>query len=139
MGKKKLGVLVHGAGWVSTQHISAFQANPNTEIVAISSRRVQSAEKRAAEAGLEVACYDDLHRALDHEGIDIVCVCTPQHVHAQNTIAAAEAGKHIVIEKPAAMTLDELKAMRDAVGQAGVKTVVNWERSTTSKPTTRAS
>ncbi|MHC4198660.1 MAG: Gfo/Idh/MocA family protein [Planctomycetota bacterium] len=126
MAAKRLGVLVHGAGWVSTQHIDAFKANPHTEIVAISSRTVEGATKRARESGLDVACYDDYAKALAHEGVDIVSVCTPQHLHPDNTIAAARAGKHIVIEKPVAMTLPELTAMREAVDRAGVKTVVSF-------------
>jgi len=126
MADRKLGVLIHGAGWVSPQHIAAFTANPGTEVVAISSRTLGSAQKRAEEAGLDVACYDDYDAALAHEGVDIVSVCTPQHVHAENTIAAANAGKHIAIEKPVAMTLDEMKAMRDAIATAGVKTVVSF-------------
>ncbi|MDA0745413.1 MAG: Gfo/Idh/MocA family oxidoreductase [bacterium] len=124
---KKLGVLVHGAGWVSTQHIQAFHKNPHTEVVAVSSRKLSSAKKRAEEAGLEdVGLYNNYEKALQHEGVDIVCVCTPQHVHAQNTIAAAEAGKHIVIEKGVANSLDELKAMRRAVRKAKVKTIVSF-------------
>jgi len=124
---KKLGVLVHGAGWVSTQHIKAFQNNPHTQVVAVSSRRRESAQRRADEAGLtNVGIYTDLHAALQHEGVDIVCVCTPQHLHAENTIAAAEAGKHVVIEKPIANSLDEMRAMRDAVRKARVKTVVSF-------------
>ena len=126
MAERKMGVLVHGAGWVSTQHIAAFAANPHTEVVAISSRKLTSAQARAEEAGLEVACYDDYDAALAHEGVDIVCVCTPQHVHAENVSAAAAAGKHIVIEKPVAMTLGELRAMRDAIRAAAVKTVVSF-------------
>jgi len=101
MAGKKLGVLIHGAGWVAGEHIRAFHANPHTEIVAISSRKASSCQKKAAEAGLDgVACYTDYAQALAHEGVDIVSVCTPQHLHAENTIAAAEAGKHVVIEKP---------------------------------------
>ena len=126
MSDEKPGVLVHGAGWVSTQHIAAFKNNPYAEVVAISSRKLSSAQQRAAEARLDVACYDDYDKALQHEGVDVVSVCTPQHVHAENTIAAARAGKHIVIEKPAAMSLDEIKAMRDAIGEAGVKTIVSF-------------
>jgi len=126
MSERKLGVLVHGAGWVSTQHIAAFVKNPHTGVVAVSSRKLASAQKRAAEAGLDAACYDDYAAALRHEGVDIVCVCTPQHVHAADTIAAAKAGKHIVIEKPVAISLDEIRAMRDAVGAAGVRTVVSF-------------
>ena len=87
MSEQKLGVLIHGAGWVSTQHIAAFKNNQHAEVVAISSRRLSSAQQRAAEAGLDVACYDDYHEALRHEGVDVVSVCTPQHVHAANTIA----------------------------------------------------
>lgn len=127
MAEKQLGVLVHGAGWVSTQHIAAFTANPHTRVAAISSRRLESCQKRAEEARLsDVAFYDDLDKALAHEAVDIVSVCTPQHLHCENTLAAAEAGKHIVIEKPVANSLDELRQMRDAVHQAAVKTVVSF-------------
>jgi len=127
MSDGKLGVLIHGAGWVSGEHIKAFNNNPHTEVVAISSRRLESCRQRAAEAGLEnVAFYTDLDKALVHEGVDIVSVCTPQHLHAENVIAAAQAGKHIVIEKAIANTLEELTAMRDAVNQAKVKTVVSF-------------
>ena len=124
--EKTLGVLIHGAGWVSTQHIAAFQKNPHAEIVGISSRSLGSAEKRAAEAGLDVPLFDDFEKALAQPGVDIVAVCTPQHVHAENVITAAAAGKHIVIEKPVCQTLEELHAMQDAVRKAGVKTVVSF-------------
>ncbi|MCD6506867.1 Gfo/Idh/MocA family oxidoreductase [Candidatus Poribacteria bacterium] len=124
---RKLGVLIHGAGWVSTQHIKAFQANPYTEVVAISSRRMESCRRRAEEAGLEgVALYTDYEGALKHDGVDIVSICTPQHLHPENAIAAAEAGKHMVIEKPVANSLQEMREMLDAVKKAGVKTVVSF-------------
>jgi predicted dehydrogenase len=127
MSEKKLGVLIQGAGWVSTQHIKAFQTNPHTEIVAISSRRMESCKMRADEAGCEnVTFYTDYEKALKHEGIDIVSVCTPQHFHAEHAIMAAEAGKNIVIEKPIANSVEEMKAMREAVHKAGVKTIVSF-------------
>ena len=126
MSDRKLGVLIHGAGWVSTQHIDAFKKNADAEIVAISSRTMASAEKRAAEAELDVPCFDNYEQALAQPGIDIVSVCTPQHVHAENVIAAARAGKHMVIEKPVCQTPDEMRAMRDTVREAGVKTVVSF-------------
>lgn len=123
---KKLGVLIHGAGWVSTQHINAFKNNPATEIVALSSRTKASAERRACEAGLEVPCLDDYEQALAIPGVDIVSICTPQHVHAEHAIAAARAGKHLVIEKPVATNPTDMCAMRDAIEAAGVKTVVSF-------------
>lgn len=123
---QKPGVLIHGAGWVSTQHIQAFQNNPHTEVVAISSRTLDSANARAREFNLKVPCFDNYEKALAHPGVDIVAVCTPQHLHREDTIAAARLGKHIVIEKPVAMSLEDLRAMRDAVNKAGVKTVVSF-------------
>jgi predicted dehydrogenase len=127
MAERKLGVLIHGAGWVAGQHLRAFNANPHTEVVAVSSRKLSSCQRLAAEAGLDgAAFYTDYQQALAHEGVDIVSVCTPQHLHAENTIAAAEAGKHIVIEKPIANSPAEMQAMRAAVNKARVKTIVSF-------------
>ncbi len=127
MAGKTYGVLVHGAGWVSTQHLAAYDRNPSTRVVAVSSRSAESARRRATEAGLnDVGIYDDLDRALKHEGVDIVSICTPQHIHCANVLAAARAGKHLVIEKPLGNSLDELRQMREAVQRAGVKTVVSF-------------
>ena len=128
MAETKLGVLIHGAGWVSTQHIAAFQSNPHTEVVAISSRSMSSCELRAREAGLdEVGLYaGDFEAALEHDRVDVVSICTPQHLHCENTLAAAAASKHLVIEKPIANSPHEMRQMRDAVRSAGVKTIVSF-------------
>ncbi len=127
MPNDQLGVLIIGAGEVSTQHISAFQHNPHTRIAAICSRSRSSCERRAGEAGLtDVAIDTDYQAALQRPGVDIVCVCSPHHVHAEQVIAAAEAGKHIVIEKPVGNSPEEVNAMRRAVDRAGVKTVVSF-------------
>jgi predicted dehydrogenase len=124
--KKKLGVLIHGGGWVSSQHLQAFVNNPGAEIVAVSSRTREGARRCADQAGLDVPCLDDFAAALRRPEVDIVAIGTPQHLHAGEGIAAAGAGKHILIEKPAAQTLPELRAMIDAVRAAGVKTVVSF-------------
>jgi predicted dehydrogenase len=127
MAEKVYGVLVHGAGWVSTQHIAAFKNNPRAKVLAVSSRKLESARKRAEEAGLrDVAAYDDLGKALAHPGVDIVSICSPQHVHCGHVLAAARAGKHLVIEKPVGISLEEMRKMRDAVRAARVRTVVSF-------------
>jgi predicted dehydrogenase len=127
MSKERLGVLVVGAGWVSTQHIAAYIHNPHTEVVAICDRRIEQARQRAAEAKLaDVALYGDLAEGLRHPGVDIVSICTPQHVHCQQVLAVAEAGKHILVEKPIGISLDQLRAMRRAVRQAGVRSVAGF-------------
>lgn len=127
MKRTPLGVLIQGAGWVSSQHIAAFQANPATRVVAISDLVPENARRRAAEAGLaDVTCYSDFTKALRHPGVDIVSICTPQHVHCENVLAAARAGKHMVIEKPVGISIAELRRMRAAVRRAGVQTVVSF-------------
>jgi len=127
LGKEYLGVGVHGAGWVSGEHIRAFKNNPHTRVVAISSRRIESCRARADEAGLkDVKFYTSLEELLENPDVDIVSICTPQHLHSEETVKAAEAGKHIVIEKPVAISLEGLRKMRDAVRRAKVKTVVSF-------------
>lgn len=127
MSDKPLGVLVVGAGWVSTQHIAAYVKNPHASVVAICDQQPGKAQQRIEEFHLSgVAVYDDLEQALSHPEVEVVSICTPQHVHCQHVLAVAKAEKHIVIEKPVGISLDELRQMRDAVRRAGVKTVVSF-------------
>ena len=121
-----LGVAIQGAGNVSTEHIKAYRNNPNTRVVAIGSRTLDSARKKAAGCGVECDLFDNYDRLLAHPEIDIVSICTPPDRHAAETIAAARAGKHMLIEKPVANTREELEAMHGAVTRAGVKTVVSF-------------
>jgi len=67
--------------------------------------------------------YDE---ALADQRVDVVDICSPNHVHAEQGIAAAEAGKHIFVEKPMAMSLADCRALRDAVATAGVKSIVGF-------------
>jgi len=124
---EELGVLIHGAGWVSSQHIEAYKKNPRTRVRAICSRTLGGAAQRAEQAGLKgVSVYDRLESALEHPGIDLVSICTPQHLHHENVLAAAASGKHQVIEKPIGISLEELRCMREAVRKAGILTVVSF-------------
>ena len=123
----RYGAAVHGAGDVSTQHINAYLHNPHTKIVAISSRREESSRRLAKMCGLQdVKIYTDYQKLLDDPEVDIISICTPQHLHSSETVLAAQAGKHLLIEKPVAVNLPELHRMRDAVKKAGVKTVVGF-------------
>ena len=121
-----LGVAIQGAGNVSTEHIRAYENNPNTQVVAIGSRTMESAQKKAVECGLDCELFDTYDRLLDHPYVNLVSVCTPPDLHAAETIAAAEAGKHVLIEKPVAVNREELMAMNEAVRKAGIKTVVSF-------------
>ena len=125
-GMKVFGCAVHGAGWVSSEHLRAYMNNPHCRLVAISSRTEKSCRARAAEAGLDCKIYTSYDDLLADPEVDCVSICTPNHLHAEETIKAAQAGKHIVIEKPAALNLKDLRAMQKAVKDAGVKTVVSF-------------
>ena len=121
------GVAVHGAGWVAGAHVAAWQADRRARVVAVSSRREASARAVAQAAGLDSAFIStDLAEVLARDDVQILSVCTPHDLHPHDTVAAAAASKHVLIEKPAALDLPALRAMRDAVRQAAVKTVVGF-------------
>jgi len=121
------GILINGAGWVARQHAAAYCNRPDCCIVAVNDVSRERAAHLAEELGLEnVGIYDKLDDALRHPDLDVVSVCTPQHVHCENVLQIAAAGKHMAIEKPAATTLDELRRMQNAIHTAKVKTVVSF-------------
>ncbi|MFN0166096.1 MAG: Gfo/Idh/MocA family protein [Bryobacteraceae bacterium] len=123
----KLGVAVLGTGWVSGEHIKAFQKNPHTDVVAILSRQREKAEAAARQHGLaNCRAATDLDEILKRADVHIVSICTPNHLHAPQGIAAASAGKHLLVEKPMALTFEEVLALDRAVAAAGVKSVVSF-------------
>ena len=96
MSLLKVGIV--GTGWVSGEHIAAFQNNPHTEVVALCGRSEDKIQAKASECNLECAHYTDYDAMLAHEGIDIISIATPPIVHAEQAIKAAQAGKHILLE-----------------------------------------
>lgn len=124
---KKLGCAIHGAGWVAGEHLKAYRANPHCEVVAVSSRRAEGARQCAAYAGCgEAAIYTSLDDLLADDRVDVVSICTPHDLHASEAIRAVGAGKHVLIEKPLCTSVEDMRAMRDAVRAAGVKTLVSF-------------
>jgi len=124
---KELGAGIVGTGWVSGEYIRAFEANAHVEVRGIVSREKARAQAKAAEAGLK-ACraYGRLEEMLGDRDIHIVALCTPHHLHVEQGVAAAQAGKHLVLEKPVALDLAGLRALQAAVRAAKVKTVVSF-------------
>jgi predicted dehydrogenase len=124
-----VGIGVFGAGNVSSGHLSAYLKNPLCSVLAIGSRTVEGAARKAREVGVDpgtIGLYDSIEGLLVHPGVDVISICTPHSRHATDTIAAARAGKHCLIEKPVAMNRDELLAMDAAVTEAGVRTVCGF-------------
>ena len=86
---RKLGVAIHGAGWVAKAHAAGWQKNQDTEIISISSRRRESAQRLVDELGLNCSVHDSLETILQDDRIDIVDITGPNHVHAEQGVAAA--------------------------------------------------
>jgi len=122
---KELGVGIIGTGWVAGSHIEAFEANPHAEVRGIVSRDKTRAQDKAAEHKLaRCKAYDRLEEMLASPDIHIVAIATPHHLHAEQGVQAAKAGKHLWLEKPVALDLAGLRALQAAVRAAKVKTVV---------------
>ena len=124
---KELGVGIIGTGWVSGEYIRAFEANPHTEVLGLVSRdRARAKAKAEAFHAPRCRAYDQLDEMLADPSIHIVVICTPHHLHVAQGIAAAQAGKHLVLEKPVALDLEGLRELQAAVRAAKVKTVVSF-------------
>jgi predicted dehydrogenase len=123
----KLGVAVVGLGLVAAEHIKAYLVNPDCEIVALVSRDKNRAKGTAEQLGLRSChAYTDLGAALKQDNVDLVSICTPNNLHVEQGIAVAQAGKHLVMEKPIALDIDGARALEKAVKEAGVKSVVGF-------------
>ena len=124
---EKMGAAVIGTGDVSGEHIKAYQRNPHTEVRAIMSRTLAKAEAKAAQYGLkDCRACTSLDELLADDGIQLVSICTPHHLHVEQGVACAEAGRHILMEKPIAIELAGLHKLDAAVRKAGVRSVVSF-------------
>lgn len=120
MSKVRVGVI--GAGFIGNIHVQALQHVPEAEVLAVASKTPGKAAKFAAERGVPDG-YEDYRRILERDDIDAVTVGVPNYLHEAIVTAAAEAGKHILCEKPFARSLPEGQRMLAAVEKAGVKMV----------------
>ncbi|MBI3832647.1 MAG: Gfo/Idh/MocA family oxidoreductase [Planctomycetes bacterium] len=124
---RKLGVLVRGAGWVAGEHIKAFLKNPHTEIRHIDARSEHRIEDYFRKFGFRCdASCEEYEHALERDDIDIVSVCTINYQHAQEAALAAQAGKHVFIEKPIAINPREMYALEAALKKHKVKSAVGF-------------
>ena len=127
---RTLGVGISGIGWCATEHIKAFLKNPHTEVRMLHGRDEARVREKLSRYGVYLPearftkRYEDL---LESDGIDIVSITTPNHLHAAQAVAAARAGKHFVLEKPTALDTRDLVRIRDAVRRAKVRTIVSFE------------
>src|SRR5262245_7190510 len=128
--RRELGVAVCGVGWCASQHIRAFLQNPQARLVCLCARDAGRAHANLSKYGVEVpgaritTSYDEV---LNSPDVEIVAIATPNHLHAAEAVAAARAGKHLLLEKPTGLDIDELVRIRDAVRDSRVRTIVSFE------------
>jgi predicted dehydrogenase len=124
---KKYNVGIIGYGWVATAHIPAINATNLGQVTAVYSSRGLDSTELSEKHGRTVTAYNDLNTMLENPDIHAVSVCSYPYDHAKQVIAAAKAGKHLIIEKPLCLSLKDLRAMQKAIEQAKVKTCVCFE------------
>jgi len=123
---KKLGAAIIGCGWVAEEYIKAFENDERSEVRTLVSRNRANAERYRDRYDLKCMIETDAAKMLAQKDIDIVAVCTPHNVHTQYVVAAAKADKHIIIEKPPALTPEDVAKQREAVKKNKVKTIVSF-------------
>jgi len=88
------------------------------EVTAVADVVAETAQRRSTELG--AAAYTDFRQMISEADLDAVDICLPHHLHAAAIVAAAEAGKHILCEKPLCLTLEQAAEVQRAVSAAGV-------------------
>lgn len=119
-----LHIAVVGLGWAGTRHIEAIrELNEKLTVTTLVDNDAEHLQAKAAELNVSQT-ETDYATVLADPSIDAVSICTPHPLHASMAIAAAQAGKHILVEKPMALTVDEATSMIDAAEANGVKLYV---------------
>jgi predicted dehydrogenase len=117
-----------GAGGIARHHIKYLKQVGNCEVVAAADVSQMSLD-RLKQDYPEIKQFNDYNEMLKQmdKDIDAVDVCTPNSLHAPNTIAALRAGKHVMVEKPMAMNAKEAQQMIDAAKKAGTQLIVGFQ------------
>lgn len=118
----KFGFGIIGCGMIAQFHAKAIADLENATLAAC----YDMAGERAKQFGEEQGCqaYDDLDAMLADENVHVVTICSPSGAHLEPAVAAAKAGKHVIVEKPLEITLERCDAIIDACREAGVKLAV---------------
>ncbi len=127
---RKLGVALVGLGSYSTGQLGpALKLTKHCRLMGVVTRSAEKGRRWAQEYGFpekNIYHYDTMARLADNPDIDIVYVVTPNGLHAQHAIAAAQAGKHVICEKPMANSVADCDAIIAACRKAGVKLSIGY-------------
>jgi UDP-N-acetyl-2-amino-2-deoxyglucuronate dehydrogenase len=119
---KPLGCCIVGCGMIARFHTRALAEVPGTRLAALVSRTPSSAEKLLAETqSPPCPVFATVEEAVAHPNVDVVIITSPSGAHRDPAVAAAKAGKHVVVEKPLEITPERCDAIISACDKAGVK------------------
>ena len=124
--KKKFKIAIIGCGLISKNHFLALQNIPIAKCIAVCDIDLSKAQEAATKHGIS-RVYTDYREMLKKEDIDVVHICTPHYLHAQMTIDCFEYGKHVLCEKPMALTVEDAKKMIAARDKAGKQLAVCFQ------------
>lgn len=116
----KIRVCVVGCGRIATLNVMGYKNHPDAELYAVCDLNRERAEAFAKDTGA-TKIYTDYQEVLNDKDIDVVELLVPHHLHCKMTVQACEAGKHVSVQKPMALSLEECDFMIDAAKKAGVK------------------
>jgi predicted dehydrogenase len=116
---KPIRVGIVGCGRISDLHQLGYRGREDARIVAVCDAKKSRAQQKASAWSVEKV-YSDYGRFLADPDIDLVELLVPHHLHAEMTVAACRAGKHVSVQKPMALCVSEADAMIAAAQQAGV-------------------
>ncbi len=116
---RRIGFAIVGTGNIAQAHVEAIGQLDDAFVVGVTGSTPAQARGFAERYGL--ALYPDLEAVLADEQVRAVSVCTPSGVHLESAVAAAAAGRHVVVEKPLEITSERAQAIVDAAADHGVK------------------
>jgi predicted dehydrogenase len=127
---RTIGYAMVGLGVISMQHfMPGLKDAKQSKLTGLVSGHLDKAEKQAAEYGVPTSAiysYDNFDSIRDNKAIDAVYIALPNNMHAEYTIRAAKAGKHVLCEKPMATSVDDCKAMIQACRDNNVKLMIAY-------------
>ncbi len=128
--ERVIGYGIVGLGRISMQHfMPGVKMSKRARVTALVSGHRDKAEKMAAEYGVprnSIYSYADIERIADNKNVDAVYIALPNSMHAEYTIRAAKAGKHVLCEKPMATTVADSRNMIEACRTAGKKLMIAY-------------
>lgn len=124
---KQFNIGIVGYGWAAGAHIAALNAGSLGQVTAVCSSRKLSAQEVSARHGCPIRTCTDLAEMLTWPDLHVISICSFHRLHKQQILAAARAGKHLIIEKPLALSLGDLREVEQVIRETGAKVCVCLE------------